>query len=288
MSNPSSSPRPPRPREQLPITLFEGVVLAARADDGRIYIGLRDLCEVLSLKVSGQRRRIVADEALHLTQFRVQVGGQFRALDFLLLEDVPVWLLGVQQARVSAGAQERFGYVKTYLVRAVQRAFAELAGLPDAPSSEIEDLVDLDRIDQAFTQLADLGRRQEQLESSLNRARGAFRDIRSLLQEIQERVQELERQAKAMLSPTQRGTVYQMVQQWGTARAERDPKLTPGVGIRKSWAELNAAFGVSTYTQLPAGRYSEIVSYIKDHYRAITGRDLEAVEQASLEDADEA
>ncbi|NTU85958.1 MAG: hypothetical protein HGA45_42625, partial [Chloroflexales bacterium] len=68
MSNPSSSPRPPRPREQLPITLFEGVVLAARADDGRIYIGLRDLCEVLGLKVSGQRRRIITDEALHLTQ----------------------------------------------------------------------------------------------------------------------------------------------------------------------------------------------------------------------------
>ncbi|NTU84980.1 MAG: hypothetical protein HGA45_37385 [Chloroflexales bacterium] len=288
MSNPSSSPRPPRPREQLPITLFEGVVLAARADDGRIYIGLRDLCEVLGLKVSGQRRRIITDEALHLTQFRVQIGGQFRTLDFLLLEDVPVWLLGVQQVRVSEGAQERFGYVKTYLVSAVQRAFAELAGLPDAPSSEIEDLIDLDRIDQAFTQLAELGRRQEQLESSLNRARGAFRDIRSLMQEIQERVQELERQAKATLSPTQRGTVYQMVQQWGTARAERDPKLTPGVGIRKSWAELNAAFGVSTYTQLPAGHYSEIVGYIKDHYRTITGRDLDAVEQAGLEDVDEA
>lgn len=285
MSSPPS-PRTPLPQEQLPITLFEGVVLAVRADDGRIYVGLRDLCDVLGLRVSGQRRRILADEALHLAQFRIQSGGQFRSLDFLLLEDVPVWLLGVQQSRVSEGARERFSYVKTYLVGAVQRAFAELAGLPNAPSSEIEELTDLDRINEAFTQLAELGRRQEQVENSLSRARGAFRDLRSLLMEIHERVQELERQVKATISPTQRGTIYQMVQQWGAARAERDPKLTPGTGIRKCWAELNAAFGVSTYTQLPAGRYGEILSYIKDQYRALTGRELDAVEQAGLEDAD--
>lgn len=286
MSDTNLPARAPRPREQLPITLFEGVVLAARADDGRIYIGLRDMCDTLGLKVSGQRRRILADEALHLVQFRVQAGGQFRTLDFLLLEDVPVWLLGVQQLRVSASAQERFAYVKLYLVRAVQRAFAELTGLPDAPSSEIEDLTDLDRIGQAFAQLAELGQRQDGVESRLDRARGAFRDLRALLAELHARVQELERQAKATLSPTQRGTVYQMVQQWGAARAERDPKLTAGVGIRKSWAELNTAFGVSTYTQLPAARYSEILSYIKDQYRAVTGRDLAAVEQGGLEDVD--
>jgi hypothetical protein len=285
MSNPSS-PRPPRPQEQLPITLFEGVVLAARADDGRIYVGLRDLCDALGLKLPGQRRRIIADEHLHLTQFRVQSGGQFRNLDFLLLEDVPLWLLGVQQSRVSERSRERFSYVKLYLVSAVQRAFAELSGLPDAPSSAIEELTDLDRIDRAFTQLAELGQRQEQLEERLNRARSAFRDLRSLMQEIHERVQALEHQAKATLSPSQRGTVYQMVQQWGTARAERDPQLAPGVAIRSSWRELNAAFGVSTYTQLPAGRYTEIVNYIKNQYRAVTGRELDAVEQADLEDTD--
>jgi hypothetical protein len=282
-----SSPAPaPRPREQLPIALFDGVVLAARADDGRIYLSLRDLCEALGLRLSGQRRRILADESLHLTSFRVQTGGQFRTLDFLLLEDVPVWLLGVQLARVNAQARERFAYVKAYLVSAVQRAFAELAGLSGATSSDIEDLGELDRIEQAFAQLAELGRRQEDLEQRLDRARGAFRDVRAVLDEIRERVQELERQAKATLSPTQRGTVYHLVQQWGAARAERDPRLAPGAAIRKSWGELNAAFGVSTYTQLPAARYDAIVSYIKDQHRAITGRELDAVEQAGLEDAD--
>ena len=287
MSSEEPTERPQRPREQLPITLFEGVVLAARSDSGQIYLGLRDLCDTLGLKVSSQRRRIVQDEALHLAQFRVQTGGQFRTLDFLLLEDVPVWLLGIQLSRVGEQARERFAYVKTYLVQAVQRAFSELAGLPNAPSSDIEDLGELDRIDLAFTQLAALGQRQEALETSQERARDAFRDLRGLLNEIRSRVQELEQRARATISPTQRGTIYYMVQQWGTARSALDRKLTAGTAIRKCWAELNAAFGVSTYTDLPAARYDEIVAYVKDRYRTISRHGLEAMEQAELGGGDD-
>ncbi len=275
-------PPPPSPREQLPITLFENVVLAVRADDARIYLSLRDLCEALGLAVNPQRRRILLDEELRLVSFRVQSGGQFRTMDFLLLENVSTWLLSVQRRRVNAKAQERFSYVKTYLVTAVQRAFAELTGLPAGPSSAIEDLGELDRIDQAFTQFAELARRQGVIEQSQDRARGAYRDLRTILDELRDRMQALERRLDATFSPSQRGTVYHMVQRWGAARAEHGTNLTPGTAIRKSWAELNEAFNVGTYTDLPAARYDEIVRYIKDRYRAVTGHELEAVEQTSL------
>lgn len=288
MSAPETPPPPRSPREQLPITLFESVVLAVRADNGRIYLSLRDLCEALGLSVVPQRRRILLDEALHMVQFRVQSGGQFRAIDFLLLEDVSVWLLGIQRRRVTEKAQERFSYVKAYLVTAVQRAFAELTGLPASASSDIEHLGELDRIDQAFSQLAELTSRQETLEHSQDRARDAYRDMRAILNELRDRMQALERRLESTLSPSQRGTVYHMVQRWGAARAERGTTLTPGAAIRKSWAELNEAFKVGTYIDLPAARYDEIVRYIKDQYRTVTGRDLDAAEQAGLglEDGD--
>ena len=73
-----------------------------------------------------------------MTQFRVTVDQQqMRTRDFLLLEDVPVWLLSVQQRRVAPEVRERFSYIKTYLVEAVRQAFAQLTGLPAAPSSVI-------------------------------------------------------------------------------------------------------------------------------------------------------
>ncbi len=286
MSTNPSAPAP-RPREQLPVPLFDGVVLAVRGGDSRIYLDLRDLCGTLGLDLSSQRRRIQASEDLHLTQFRVTVDQQqMRTRDFLLLEDVPVWLLSVQQRRVAPEVRERFSYIKTYLVEAVRQAFAQLTGLPAAPSSVIEDLGDLDRINHAFTQLADLTQRQDSLEQSQDRSRSAYRDLNALLRELHGRVQALETQARNRLSPTQRGTIYRMVQTWGQARAERAAGSLPGVAIRTSWAEVNARFGVSTYTDLPAARYDEVVQFVKEQYRAITGGDLLSSEQLGLEDAD--
>ena len=289
----SDSPDARMPTEQLPIALFNGVVLAARTDDGLIWLVLRDLCATLGLSLAAQRRRINASDTLHLTQLRIRSERQIRTLDALLLDDIPLWLLGVQTQRLNADIQQRVAYIKTYLIGAVRAAFAQLTGLPDVPSNQIEDLRDLDRIEQALRGLEQLGSRQEAIEASQDRARGAFRglaaqlaDLRRQIAEIDElrsRVQELELHAKITLSPTQRGTIYQLVQAWGSAVAERKPDLRAGAAIRSCWRQLNARFSVSTYTDLPAARYDEAIDFIKQQYQALTGNAIDAVEQAGLD-----
>src|SRR5690349_14385069 len=92
MSDSLSQPMP-QPVEQLPVPLFDGVVLAARTHDGAIYLALRDLCATLGLALRAQQRRIGANEALHLVSLRILDGRQFRTLDFLLLDDVPLWIM---------------------------------------------------------------------------------------------------------------------------------------------------------------------------------------------------
>ena len=66
----------PQPVEQLPIPLFDGVVLAARTHDGAIYLALRDLCAIFGIALRAQQRRIRANEALHLMPLRVLEGGE--------------------------------------------------------------------------------------------------------------------------------------------------------------------------------------------------------------------
>lgn len=268
----------PRPREQLPIPLFDSAVLAVRGADGRIFLSLRDICAVLGLVLSGQRRRIRSNPRLALQPFRVIIQGQLRNADFLLLDDVPLWLLTVQINRVSDDVRTRVDYIQTYLVTSVQRAFGELTGLTlgDQPSSAIEDLRELDRIDEAFQRLADVSSRQD-------RAAHVVRDILDQLREMRDRVQQLESLAKLRINPQQRGTIYQMVQTWGEARAARTPNLEAGAAIRMCWREVNARFGVSTYTDLPAARYNEIVQFTKEQYRALTNEDLGAAEQGTME-----
>jgi hypothetical protein len=192
--------------------------------------------------------------------------------------DVPLWLLTVQINRVSDDVRTRVDYIQTYLVASVQRAFGELTGLTlgEQPSSAIEDLRELDRIDEAFQRLAEVSSRQD-------RAAHVVRDILEELREMRDRVQQLESLAKSRISPQQRGTIYQMVQTWGEARALRTSNLEAGAAIRICWREVNAHFGVSTYTDLPAARYDEIVQFIKRQYHALTGEDLGATEQGRMD-----
>jgi hypothetical protein len=254
-----------------------------RTRDGAIHLALRDLCETLSLALPAQRRRIQANEALHLTQLRVQVGRQFRTMDFLLLDDVPVWIMDVQSRRVGDEVRERFRYIKTYLVGAVQAAFAQLTGLPEGQSRQIEDLRDLDRIDQALKALEELNTRQTTIEASQDRVQIAFRDLAAMVRALQSRVQTLEQRAKQHISPAQRGTIYQLVQKWGAALAARKPGMKVGEAIRSCWRMFNQRFTISTYTDLPAARYDEAIQFIKEQYRALTGQEIDAIEQSGLE-----
>lgn len=281
--------RAPLATEQLPITLFDGVVLAARAPDGDLYLAIRDICEVLGLSPARQRERIKANEALRSTQLRVFVGQQTRTVDFLHLEDLPTWLTQIQTRRVSEDARNRMLYVKAYLIAAVQQAFAQLTSLPTS-SRQIEDIRDLDRIDLAFKGLEELAVRQAAIETSQDRARSVFRDLvaafrdqDAIIKGLQTRVQALEAQSKLRLSPEQRGTIYQLVQAWGHAAAERQTDRRRGDVIRSCWRLFNQRFGLGTYTDLPAARYDESIAFIKEQYRNITGGDIDAIEQTGME-----
>jgi hypothetical protein len=75
MTSPDSNIR--TPAEQLPITLFDAVVLAVRAEDGTIALGIRDVCQALAIDVSTQLRRIRAHSVLSegVARFRVMTTG---------------------------------------------------------------------------------------------------------------------------------------------------------------------------------------------------------------------
>lgn len=280
------------PQEQLPITLFDGVVLAVRAPDGHIYLAVRDLCATLDLTLSSQLRSIRADDRLHLVPFRLRIDRQVRTLECLLLDDIPLWLIKVRPPRGNTQATERLRYVQDYLIASVRSAFAALTGLPDAPSNQIEDLQELDAIEPSLLVLRELVERQTHIEESQERAREAWREIVAqirdlqgvlpVVEELRTRLQEVEQQLKNRLSPEQRNGLYRLMQIYGEARATRSGESRPGTEIRKSWAEFNTRFGIATYTDLPASRYDEAVQFIKTQYRSLMGSEIESGTQERL------
>jgi hypothetical protein len=269
------------PSEHLPITFFDAPVLAARRDDGRIYLNIRDLCGAAMIDPSSQMRRIRGNPKLQsgLVKFRVPTAGGPQAQDFLALERVATWLLSVSTARVSDDVRGRLSYLQDYLVSEVHAAFMRLAGLPRDPRG-IEDLADLQRLDSSLTVLVE---RQQALESSQERARHAWRDISDQIKAIAARVDALEDRGSSAISRAQRGYIYQLVQAWAEAKQRHDPQLSPKAAHSTCWGVLKTQFRVARYEDLPTSQYQVAVAFIRSAYRQLTGEILDLPEQASLD-----
>jgi P22_AR N-terminal domain/ORF6C domain len=287
------------PTAALPVTLFETPVLAVRAQDGSIYLSIRDVSQSISIGANAQLRRLRNHAVLRegLRRFRVNTGGGPQVQDFLLLEHVPTWLLMINAARVSEGARTRLTWFQKYIVRKVYSAFAEITGLPDGESRQIEDLEDLTRFDTALRVLADrqgevearqdtLETRQSAIEASQDKARQVWLDVQKDLRALRQQVEALQAQRSPegkSITKAQRGYLYQLVQAWGAALAERDPRVSKSAAHATCWAAFKRHFVLSQYEDLPAARYAEAVAFIQAAYRKLTGVDLEIPEQNMLD-----
>lgn len=282
MTDSDAAATPLHPREQLPVTAFGGVALAVRHPDGTIYLSIRDLCNIIGVNRSSQMRRLRSHQDLNqgIALFQVRTPGGLQSQEFLALEKVPAWLMSVNTTRSSDEVRSKLSYLQSYLVREVYAAFARLTGLAEEASREVEDLADLQRIDLTLTTLVE---RQQAVEQSQERAREAWRDLARQVRSIVDRLDALEQQHERVISRTQRGHIYQLVQAWGAAKAEREPRLSRNAAYQSVWAAVKTRFGLARYEDLPAARYRDCVQFIQQAYLALTGEALDFPEQGELD-----
>jgi hypothetical protein len=280
------------PTEQTPVTLFGLPCLAVRAADGSIYLAIRDLCLTLGIQLSPQLRRIRNHRQLSkgLARFRVQTEGGLQAQDFLHLQVIAAWLLMINtSSRTREEVRTRLDYLQEHLIAEVYAAFARLTGLPEGSSRAIEDLDDLVQIETALSAIDTLAARQAQLEqsqeqivTSQDRARVAWRDMRTELLDLATRVRALEQKATGTITKAQRGYIYQLVIRWAEARVQHDPRLTIGAARAACWGILKSRYSLSKYEDLPIDKYAECVGFIKNACAESTGVVLDLAEQTEM------
>ncbi len=270
------------PSEQRAITIFDVPCIAVRDERGTIFLAVSDLCRALELDADSQARRLRKHRQLSkgLETFRIHTAGGFQNSTCLRLSMAGAWLLTVNTARVGDDVRDRMEYLQLHLIDIVNAGFRDLLALPER-DQDIEDLDDLAGIDSALTRLAELTARQENLESSQERARDAWKSLRDEVHDLRRRMANLERQIGRTLTPAQRGYLYQLVQTWARARAERAPQTGRNV-YRSCWALVHARFQVARYEDIPADRYEECVAFVRESYRSLTGDDLVLPEQSDL------
>jgi P22_AR N-terminal domain len=263
------------PVEQLAVTFFETPCLAVRSGDGTIYMAIRDVCNAIGLRLSGQLRRLRAHPDLKtgLARFRVATAGGLQLVDCLILEFVPAWIATVSRANATPIVQERLRYFTLFSIREVYAAVTREAGLPTGPSRQIEDLGDLSAFDKSIQRLAE---RQQAIEESQDKARQAWRDLDARVRHLEEAA------AEGKLSVRQRGTIYHLVQAWGQERATRE-HLSIGMALRACWSTLRTRYKVSRYEDIERQYFDDCVAYIQRQYQKLTGTELRLPEQGELD-----
>nr|PZN23620.1 MAG: hypothetical protein DIU80_16555 [Chloroflexota bacterium] len=268
-----------QPAETLVITFFETPVLAVRGSDGTIYLSIRDLCAAIGLNLSSQLRRLRRDADLRdgMQSFRVMTAGGPQEQDFLILEFVVTWISSVNRVRATPIVQERLRYLRLFIIREVYDSIARAAGLPEGQSRNIEDLRDIERFDAAITGIAE---RQRSLEESQEKARQAWLDHERRIRELEARLAQV-----GPISNAQRGHIYQLVQIWAQALADRE-QMPYGRAIATCWNTIKRKYGVAKYEHLPAAQYDDCVRFITQAYARLTGSELTG-EQLNFLDVDD-
>jgi P22_AR N-terminal domain len=238
-------------------------------------MAIRDVCDAIGLRLSGQLRRLRAhpDLKVGLTRFRVMTAGGLQIMDCLILEFVPAWIATVSRANATPIVQERLRYFTLFSIREVYAAVAREAGLPTGPSRQIEDLGDLTAFDDSIQRLAE---RQQAIEDSQEKARQAWRNLDARVRRLEEAA------AEGKLSVRQRGTIYHLVQAWAQERATRE-HLSIGVALRACWSTLRTRYRVSRYEDIERQYYDDCVAYIQRQYQKLTGSELHLPEQGELD-----
>lgn len=261
----------------------EDAIIAVRVQSGDIYVPLRSVCERLGIEPQAQTRRIRRDEVLAegLRPVQVETKGGLQTLLCLELEGVPLWLAGIEPARVRENLRERLRVYKRWVRRRVYEAFMTETGLTVSSSSEAlspsgEDASPLDQIEAFGLALAAFARQQRafeqryaadqaavsarlaHLDTRLDRAAEAFAH---LMREVQVRLDGAD-----VITDAQATEIKAAVQ---TIAHEMQRRGTPGNPYQGIWNELFRRFRVPSYARIKISQYPAVMAWLDTQIQAL-------------------
>ena len=275
------------PIEQQTIDFYGHPLVAMRLPDGRIVAVLHWLCEGLHLTIDPQVRRIRRKRALadDLLTVRVETEGGMQSMLALTLRALPGWLYTIDDSRVAAHAQDDIVLFQRECVDVLARHFAtERQTLLPAPTalvpSEPQPLPPVAPASDApreawrtyhermlaWLDWQDAVERWQNLtEVQLYEHEERLRDHDEQIGELHSRVEGTEELSRVLaealtrlgpqtLTPEHQATIKH--------QATRLRELT-GLAYATIYGELNAAFHVARYADIPDARWREIAAWFQ-------------------------
>lgn len=253
------------PLEQRVVEFYGDELVAVRADNGRVYVSLRHMCQALDIDMTAQRQRIqrhnVLDDGLGVC--KIQTPGGMQNSYVLRVDLVPLWLTGIRTSMIRQEIRTKLENFQKEAAAVLWEAFQE-GRLTADPQFETllhqnTDAVQAYKMAMAVVKLA---RQQILLEGRLG-------DTELRLDNVEDRLSTVEEQ----LSGSQTVTEDQASQ---LSQAVKTVAIALGKQTKKNefgavYGEMYRKFGITSYKLLPAGRFTEAMDWLTEWHQQIAG-----------------
>ena len=252
--------------EQRTALLYGDEIIAVRAEDGHVYVSLRQMCESLELDRRGQVRRINNSKVLTQGYKGGDVssppsksgrGGGKQTAGLLRVDLVPLWLTGIRTASVKEELREKLDLMQVNAARILWEAFqsGELTLDEDFQSlmnAASEDAVQAYLMVRAMLKLA---KQQIVLEAKV-----ADHDHR--LEELEGAIASDD----AVITSDEAMQISQAVKTVAIAEGKRSGRNEFGA----TYGELYRKFGVTSYKQVPRTKFKDVMKWLSEWFISVS------------------
>ncbi len=248
--------------EQKEVEFYDDQLTAVRANDERVYVAIRHMCDALEIDTQGQTQRIdrhtILSEGKGVCNLHTP-GGEQSAI-VLRVDLVPLWLSGIRTKAISDTAiREKLENFQREAAAVLWEAFQDGRLTADPTFDELlqtdSDAVQAYKMLQGMVKLA---RNQIILESRLD--------------DHDQRLEAIEGQLSPpshVITQSQAMQISQAVK----AVAIEQGKQTKRNEFGAVYGELYRKYEVTSYKLLPASRFDEAMEFLTEWHQSLTGKE---------------
>lgn len=251
--------------EQKEVNFYDDDLIAVLAEDGRVYVSFRHLCDALGLNRSTQVRKVRDHEILNegykggvimTPPSKDGKGGGRQQAGLFRADLVPMWLTTVSVSRVKPEIQDKIKQYQREAAIVLWEAF-QSGRLTTTPSFEELIQKDSPAVNAYKTALAivELAKNQVLLEGRLDEHEQRLEMIEATLGDTQRNV-----------TPDQASQISQAVKAVAIAQSKINNRNEFGA----VYGEMYRKFGITSYKLLPERRFKECMDWLTDWHSSLT------------------
>jgi len=252
--------------EQKIVEFYDDELVAIRADDDRIYVSVRHLCDALGLDRRGQVRRIQRSEileegykggAIMSPPSATGRGGGRQKANLLRVDLVPLWLSGVDTKRVKDEIRPKLIQYQREAATVLWDAFQQGRLTSSVSFDELiqKDSPAVNAYKMALA-VVELARHQVLLEARLD--------------DHQERLEQIEAtlgDSGQHITPDQAMQISQAVKTIAITLGKQTKRNEFGA----VYGELYRKFGITSYKMLPVAKFEDAMTFLTEWFENVAG-----------------